>query len=152
VSRFASLVVVPVAETEFEGNDPTIQENAMRVSAWFAVLFGFWCAIALGETWRGFLVDAKCYGALQRDQNPTDTLTAVDRDQGQMIRYCSPNTKTNSFAIVENDGHVGPLDENGDRKAVQLIRRIGKRPMQEVTVTGVREGRLIRTDSISVAQ
>ena len=124
----------------------------MRVSAGFAALFCLGCVMAFGETWQGFLVDANCYEAAQRNHNPTDTSTAVDQDKGQMIRYCSPKAKTKLFAIVEQDGRVDRLDPAGATKAAELIRKTEKREMLPVAVTGARTGHVIQTDSISAGR
>lgn len=122
----------------------------MRVIAWLGSFLFLGCTTAFCDSWRGFLVDAKCYEALERNHNPTDTSTAVDEDKGQMIRYCSPKAKTKLFAIVEEDGRVEPLDPGGAGKAAELIRKAGKREMLNVVVTGSRSGGVIQTETISV--
>jgi hypothetical protein len=49
-------------------------------------------AYAYAGEWSGALVDSKCFDFAERNVNPTDTLTYVDRDQNQEIRHCSPLT------------------------------------------------------------
>ena len=124
----------------------------MRTTALSAVAFSFACALAFAEDWKGILVDSKCYGAEERNVNPTDTLTSVDRDRNQEIRYCSPNAKTKTFAIILPDGRDLRLDSGGDAKAADLVRKIGKRSMLEVSITGGVNGRKLRVDSISPAR
>jgi hypothetical protein len=100
-------------------------------------------------TWSGSLVDSKCFAASERNVNPDDTLTAVDRDQNQEIRYCSPDLKTKSFAIIQTDGISFALDSAGNVKAVEFVRKAGRKPRIAVVVTGELKDRTIRVDSIS---
>ncbi|HLG95452.1 MAG TPA: hypothetical protein VKX49_03970 [Bryobacteraceae bacterium] len=104
------------------------------------------------ETWSGALVDGKCYAAEERNVNPTVTLTAVDRDRGQEIRYCSPNAKTKTFALVERDSTRFDLDAGGNAKAAELVRKSGKKPLFLVTVTGELNGHTITVDTISAGE
>ena len=69
--------------------------------------------LSFAGSWSGSLVDSKCYDALERNVNPTDTLYNVDRDGYREIRYCSPTTKTKYFAVVPFDG---PRPEVGSRR------------------------------------
>jgi hypothetical protein len=100
-------------------------------------------------TWSGSLVDSKCFAASERNVNPGDTMTAVDRDQNQEIRYCSPRSKTKSFAIVQSDGLSFTLDSAGNAKAADYVRTVGKKPRIAVAVTGELKDRTIAVDSIS---
>ena len=59
-----------------------------------ATLFCLSTALGFAATWSGWLVDSKCYGSLERNKNPSDTLTYVDRDRGQEVRYCHAKSKT----------------------------------------------------------
>ena len=45
-------------------------------------------AFVYAGTWPGVLVDSKRFAIAERNVNPTDTLTYVDRDQNQEIRLC----------------------------------------------------------------
>jgi hypothetical protein len=65
--------------------------------------------------------DSKCYESIERNVNPTDTLTYVDPDKNLEIRYGSPNTKTKSFAVVLQDGLSFRLDSEGNAEAAQLV-------------------------------
>jgi hypothetical protein len=109
-------------------------------------------ALSLAGSWSGVLVDAKCYASEERNVNPTDTLTHVDRDQNSEIRYCSPRSKTRAFAVVQQDGAIYKLDSAGDLKAVELLRKTGKRSRFPVAITGEMSGSIIKVDSISVAR
>ena len=121
----------------------------------FAIFGAFFClasGLVFAESWSGALVDPKCFEALERNVNPTDTLTHVDRDTNQEIRYCSPNAKTKLFGIVEQDGTILPLDSTGNAKAAELVRTIHKKDRFDVIVTGEMSGKTIKVDSISVAR
>jgi hypothetical protein len=43
-------------------------------------------ALSFAGSWRGTLVDSRCFGSEERNVNQTDTLTSVDRDQNREIR------------------------------------------------------------------
>src|ERR1700733_6465989 len=83
--------------------------------------------LSLAESWSGSLVDSKCYAAEERNVNPTDTLTCVDRDGNREIRYCAPSAKTKLFAIVPSVGPAVRLDPTGNAKAAELVRLTGKK-------------------------
>lgn len=114
-----------------------------------AILLFLACMPGFAGTWSGSLVDSKCFAALERNVNPTDTLTAVDRDQNQEIRYCSARAKTKSFAIIQADGLTFTLDAAGNAKAAEFVRNIGRKPGIAVVVTGELDHRTIKVDSIS---
>jgi hypothetical protein len=107
-------------------------------------------ALALAETWSGFLVNSSCYESLESNHNPSDTDTYVDRDRGAEVRYCAPNTKTKSFAIVEQDGESFTLDPAGNVKAAALVRQTGKKQLWPVNVTGQRQKGQVNVSSISL--
>jgi hypothetical protein len=114
-----------------------------------AVLLFLVSASGFAGTWSGSLVDSKCFAASERNVNPNDTLTAVDRDQNQEIRYCSPGLKTKSFAVIQADGLTFELDSAGNAKAAEFVRTAGRRPRVAVVVTGELKDSTIRVDSIS---
>jgi len=117
-----------------------------------SLLFCLWSALSFAGSWSGVLVDSKCYDSEQRNVNPTDTMTAVDRDVNLGIRYCSPKQKTKSFALVQSDGSTFQLDSAGNTKAAELVATTGKRPRFAVAVTGEMDKSTIRVDSISTAR
>lgn len=102
----------------------------------------------LGETWSGLLVDAKCYAIARSNVNVNDTGTA-DRDVQADVESCRPNRKTKSFAVVQQDWSALDLDSAGNAKAQDLIRNRRKEKNIQVTVTGERTGKAIRTDTIA---
>jgi hypothetical protein len=56
-------------------------------------------------------------------------LTQVDRDKNLEIRYCSPSTKTKFFEVIQPDGMSFNFDSAGNAKAVELVRKTGKKPL-----------------------
>lgn len=108
--------------------------------------------LGFAASWSGFLVDARCFGNRERNVNPTDTLTAVDRDQNSELRYCAPSVKTTSFALVQQDGSSFTLDSAGDSKAIELVRTTRKKSLFIVVVTGEAKKNTITVNSIALAQ
>lgn len=92
--------------------------------------------LSFAASWSGSLVDAHCYQTEQRNKNPLDTETYVDRDWGYIIHYCSPTAKTKSFAVVDPYGESLDLDAAGNTKAADLVPKTGKKTRMYVTVTG----------------
>ena len=123
----------------------------MAVTLRVAALLALSGALGFAENWSGSLVDSKCYASEERNVNPTDTLTNVDRDGNREIRFCSPRSKTKSFALVHFDGRTVNLDSAGNAKASELVRTNRKRRPFFVTISGEIVGEAIRVDSISAA-
>jgi len=124
----------------------------MTLSARLGILLCLSTALSFAGSWSGALVDAKCYGAEERNVNPTDTSTYVDRDRNLEIRYCSPSAKTKVFAVVRQDGLNFKLDSAGNGKAAELVRRTGRKSRFAVAITGEISDDTIRVDSISLAK
>ena len=124
----------------------------MKLTMRLAALLAFSSAVTFAATWSGPLVDSKCYAAEERNVNPTDTETFVDRDGGNEIRYCSPTHKTKTFALVARDGRELNLDSAGNTQASELVRNVNKRRWLEVAVSGEMSGDTIKVDSISAAR
>lgn len=97
-------------------------------------------------------MDSKCYANEERNVNPNDTLTSVDRDQNQEIRYCAPSAKTKSFAVVQHDGLSFNLDSDGNAKAAEFVRKVGKKSSFAVVIIGEVSGHKIKVDSISMVR
>jgi len=123
----------------------------MTLTIRLAALFCLASALSFAESWSGVLVDSRCYDSMQRNVNPTDTLTNVDRDMNQQIRYCSPNAKTKSFAVVLPEGMSLRLDSAGNAEAAQLVRKAGKKSRFVVAVTGTITKGTVKVDSILLA-
>jgi len=119
----------------------------------FAILLMFSAGMSFAGTWSGALVDAKCWGFRERNVNPLDTLTFVDRDRNLEISFCTPKKKTTVFSIIPPDGVSLQLDAAGNTKAAELVRTTAsKRGLIEVTVTGEVDKHTIAVTSISAAK
>jgi hypothetical protein len=103
------------------------------------------------KTGREPLVDSNCYEFRERNVNPTDTMTYVDRDTREEILYCSANAKTRTFTIVLREGPSFRLDAPGNTEAAQLVRNSGKKSLFIVAVTGTVSKNTIKVGSISIA-
>jgi hypothetical protein len=115
-------------------------------------LFYLSSSLSFAGTWSGFLVDSHCYEAAERNVNPTDTLTSVDRDGNSEIRRCSPRAKTKSFAVVQSVGPSFKLDSVGNATAAELVRQTAKKSRLQVTVTGEMTKDTVKVDSIVAAK
>lgn len=113
------------------------------------MVFALASLLTFADSWSGVLVDGKCYAAEQRNVNPHDSLTNVDRDRYQEIWYCSPNAKTKSFTVVQQNGLSLNLDAAGDAKAASLVRNAGKKSLFLVAVTGQMTRNIVEVDTIS---
>jgi hypothetical protein len=106
-----------------------------------------------GESWSGWLVNSRCYDALESNKNPQDTSSYVDRDRGAEIEYCTPNAKTKFFAVVlVNDGERLTFDSVGNAMAAALVPKAGKSSFVRVEVMGQRKNNKIAVQSVSLAR
>lgn len=124
----------------------------MKWTIRLSVLLWMTSGATFAQSWSGYLVDSRCYAAEERNVSPRDTETAVDRDRGYEVRYCSPGAKTRVFAIVPPSGERLKLDAAGNAKAGEIVRGIGKKSMLWVTATGELSGRTLEVNSISAAK
>ncbi len=129
-----------------------MNQARIALGARLAFLLCLLPALSFAGSWSGMLVNSKCYGAEERNVNPSDTLTNVDRDRNMELRDCSPNAKTKSFAVVQADGVRLRFDSAGNAKAAELVSKTGKISLLAVAVTGELQGRTIRVESISTAR
>jgi hypothetical protein len=130
----------------------TMRRNSIVFTTQLAALICCSAPLSFAESWSGTLVDSKCYDAEERNVNPTDTSTHVDRDGNREIRYCLPRAKTKSFAVVQADGPALKLDSAGNAKAAELVPQTGKKSRLFVTITGGLGDKTIKVDSISIAR
>jgi hypothetical protein len=122
----------------------------MDVSVRLTILALVSAGLSVAGTWSGLLVDTKCYESEERNVNPTDTLTSVDRDISAELRFCSPQAKTISFTLVQADNQSFRLDAAGNAKAAELVRKTGKTARLAVAVTGEAVKHMIHVESISI--
>jgi hypothetical protein len=124
----------------------------MLLTMHLIILLSLSSAFAYAGTWSGALVDSKCFEIAERNVNPTDTLTYVDRDQNQEVHHCSPGAKTKVFAVVQHDGVALKLDSVGNAKAVEIVRKTVKTFPLAIVITGEMSGNTIKVASISMVR
>ena len=107
--------------------------------------------LSFGGSWRGALVDLRCFESEEHNVNPGDSLTYVDRNRSWEIRFCAPRLKSKSFAFVDADGLSFRLDPDGNRRAAELVRKTGKRDLFQVVVNGEKNGNKLMVDSIAAS-
>ena len=127
-------------------------KNLIALTIRLAALVCLSSALSSAGSWSGTLVDSKCFHNEERNVNPTDTMTYVDRDMNLEIRYCSPSAKTQSFVVVQPDGLSFRLDSAGNAKAAEFVRNKGKKSPFYVAITGEVSKDTIKVDSISAAR
>lgn len=122
----------------------------MTLTIRFAALLAVFSSLSFAGSWSGALVDSKCYDSRERNVSSKDTLTFVDRDTREEVRYCSPTAKTKAFAVVQQEGPTLKLDPEGNAKAAQFVRQTGKKSLFLVSVMGQLNGDRLALDSISL--
>ena len=124
----------------------------MKLTVRLTALLCLVCGLSFADSWSGVLVDSKCYAAEERNVNPDDTDTSVDRDRNFELRYCHPTPRAKSFAIVLESGEFLKLDSASDAKAAEIARNGNKKSNVFVAVTGERNKRTIQVNSISLVR
>jgi hypothetical protein len=95
----------------------------------------------------GWLVDSKCYSSLW---NFRGTIEA-SWDANSAIRYCSPEKKTHSFAVVrQDDGSLFSFDPAGNEKAIDLKLSASDESAYLINVTGGTIRNRVNVATISV--
>lgn len=106
------------------------------------------CMPGLPATWSGWLVASRCYSSVEN--NRSEQPSYVNWDTMGAIRYCSPNYKTKSFAIVGQSGLSFKLDPTGNEKAMSLLQNTAQRTTYTANVKGELNRHTIKVDAISV--
>jgi hypothetical protein len=123
----------------------------MRNPAGLAALLCLSRTLCLAGSWPGYLVDSKCYEAVERNVGPFENGSDVGRDRSFQARYCHPRGKTRTFVFMQQNGLDFRLDDAGNAKAAEFVRKVGKRAASLLTITGEKSGRFIQVTSISSA-
>jgi hypothetical protein len=92
------------------------------------------CAAWAAETFTGTLVDVMCKG----------------RDLASHTRECAINCAKSGYGLALADGKFVKLDENGNIRALALLKKSTQDKDLKAKVTGVRDGDLIRVESIEL--
>lgn len=123
----------------------------MRIVFRLASLSCFGTMLAVAANWSGALVDSECYAAKLRSVNGREN-AHVSSDKGRSVRYCAPDARTKSFAIVQRDGEHFDLNPDGNEKATHLLSTAGKKYQYIVNVTGEITGQTIQVETIAMAK
>ncbi len=129
-----------------------MKRNAMKPTMRLVALLCLASLPSVAGSWSGYLVDSKCCDSSEQNVDPWDTMTNVDRDKDLEIRLCSLSARTKSFAVVRADWTSLKLDSAGNAKAAELVRKIGKKSVFLVMVTGEANKTTVQVDSISIAK
>jgi hypothetical protein len=125
---------------------PKSRRNLMKPMVRVAVVLCLASAPGIAESWRGALVDSKCFDSEQRNINPFEPYHDDELD----VRLCRPNAHTKLFAIVQHDWVDLKLDSEGNAKAAEIVRSADKKKIYwGVVVTGEKTKNTLKVESIS---
>ena len=102
--------------------------------------------LCLAGDWSGWLVSAKCFASMETNMN--DTMKSWDGNL--VIRYCTPDKDTKSFAVVREDGSPFNFDSAGNEKAAELPLSLGKHFVYFVKVATEKLGNAVKVQRISI--
>lgn len=97
----------------------------------------------------GWLVDSNCFASLWSFRGENE----VSWDANSAIRYCSPERKTHSFAVVrQDDGSCFSFDLAGNEKALDLRVNAGNKFAYLVNVTGQTDRHMVYVRTLSISR
>ena len=94
----------------------------MKVIARAACLCCFASMLCLAGDWSGWLVSAKCFASMDANRNDIER----SWDGNFVVRYCTPDKDTKSFAVMRQDDSPIAFDSAGNEKAAELPLSLGK--------------------------
>jgi len=118
----------------------------MRVITRALCVSCFASTLCLAGDWSGWLVSAKCFASMDSNRNDTEK----SWDGNLVIRYCTPDKDTKSFAIVREDGSPFTFDSAGNEKAAQLPLSLGKHFVYFVKVASEKLRNTVKVRRISI--
>ncbi len=118
----------------------------MKVIARAVCLSSFASMLCLAGDWSGWLVSAKCFASMDANHNDIER----SRDENLVVRYCTPDKDTKSFAVVRNDDAPVTFDSVGNEKASGLPLSPGKHFVYFVTVSTEKLGNTFRVQRIHI--
>jgi len=107
----------------------------MRKVGSIATVFFMVSTVARADSWTGRLVDAMCKVSSEGENSFTAS--------------CSANTATHLFALELADAKLLHLDASGNEKAANAVKNVQKADVR-ATVTGSREGQIVKVESIEL--
>jgi hypothetical protein len=94
--------------------------------------------LMLADSFSGKLIDANC------KPDPS----AVGNAGG--ANSCAPTSSTKVFAIQTPDGKTYRLDNAGNAKAAEVVKKADPSKGSDVTVSGSLDGQMVKVDSIDL--
>ena len=112
-----------------------------------ACLFCLVSTLGVAGNLSGWLVDSKCYARLWNFRGTTE----ASWDVNSAIRYCSPEKRTHSFAVIrQDDGSPFSFDPAGNEKAIDLKLSASDESLYLVNVTGASIRNSVNVATMSV--
>jgi hypothetical protein len=111
--------------------------------SWLVSMLGFAGGLS------GWLVDSNCFASLSSFRGTPES----SWDANSAIRYCSPEKKTHSFAVVrQDDGSPFNFDPAGNEKALDLRVNAANKFGYLVNVTGQTDRHMVYVRAISISK
>jgi hypothetical protein len=123
--------------------------NPMKFQLRIACFLCLLSPLGVAESWRGLLVDSKCYESAARNVSPWEPY----HDEALDARLCRPTSGTKVFAILQDDWTRLKLDSAANPKAAEVVRSADKkRPYLGVVVTGEKDKDTVKVETIAAAR
>jgi hypothetical protein len=113
-----------------------------------AYLICFASMLSFAANLSGWLVNSKCYASMESNRSEP---SFVNWDQNLVIRYCSPNKNTRSFAVVGQNGLSYKFDAVGNEKAIDLGLNSSNKLAYVANVTGSISQNTVNVRSVSIS-
>ena len=115
----------------------------MRAFFVFSALLLAGTTACFADSFTGKLVDADCVTRQGGSTEPSPQAPAEPRN-------CAPSRSTISFAVQTGDGRMLRFDSTGNARAAEMMSGPSAKMPSTVTVTGVRDGKIIRVESLEI--
>src|SRR5579864_4453571 len=116
----------------------------MKAIGKLGIVFCLGAAFSYAESWTGKVLDASCY----------DAQKATIKSHEEIARTCAPTASTTDFAIQTSAGKVYKVNSSGNSELASDIQKgVLKKDKDgdiHATVTGSREGDVVKVDSINL--
>ena len=97
----------------------------------------------------GWLVDSKCFASLSSFSGTPES----SWDANSAVRYCSPEKKTHSFAVVrQDDGSPFSFDPAGNEKVLELRVNADNKFVYLVNVAGQTDRHMVYVRAMSISK
>ena len=114
-----------------------------------ACLFCLVSTLGVAGNLSGWLVDSKCYARLWNFRGTTE----ASWDVNSAIRYCSPEKRTHSFAVIrQDDGSPFSFDPAGNEKVLELRVNADNKFVYLVNLAGQTDRHMVYVRAISISK